>query len=170
MKTTAGIFAFFFGLCLTAQTPDSISVRQVSPVKYANRPIQKVDRIAVPVDSQVGLYGDYTVTGYSILSTKTPGSEELNMLIGTIVKFQATSITGTAIDPLTFEIYQVERQRRDDYIYRVFGREIKAPEPNLPESFNVHKTDNENCYGIVEIGNGEIAVPYRGVLLYLKHN
>jgi hypothetical protein len=169
MKTVLGITALFCSILLNAQTPDSTSTRQ-GTIKYVGKPVQRVERAPAKIDVITELYGDYTVTGYSVLSTKTPSIEELNTLVGTVVKFQATSLTGTVIDPLTFEIYQVERQRRDDYIYRVFGREIKAPEPNLPESFMVHKTDNENCYGIVEIGNGEIAVPYKGVLLYLKRN
>lgn len=171
MKSAIVICMLLSGFFLNAQTPDSLNGKQqVTPVKYAGKPIQKAERIPSRIDTQLSFYGDYRVTGYAVLSTKTPSTEELNGLVGTVVKVQETSLTGTAIDPITFEIYQVELQRRDDYIYRVFGREIKGPEPNLPESFKVHKTDNTNCYGIVEIGNGEIAIPYKGVLLYLKRN
>src|SRR5688500_17696850 len=170
MKFFFGICALFCSLGLNAQTPDTVTVRPAGTGKFVGKPIQKAERIPATIDVAASLYGDYTITGYDVLSIKTPSNEELNTLIGTIVKFQETSLTGTGIDPLTFEIYQVERQRRDDFIFRVFGREIKAPEPDLPESFMVHKTDNEFCYGIVEIGNGQIAIPYKGVLLYLKRN
>lgn len=170
MKTLLLAFSFFSLVSLHAQT-DTTQLGKTPTTKFVGKPVQKAERVPARLDgSSVTLYGDYTITGYSILSTKTPSNDELNTLIGTLVKFQETSITGTVIDPISFEIYQIERQRRDDYIFRVFGREIKAPEPDLPESFMVHKTDNENCYGIVVLDNGEIAFPYKGVLLYLKRN
>lgn len=155
-------------LNLNAQLLDTTNVRVAKPLKSIGQPVTKADKIVVRSDIQHDIFGEYLIESYAVLSRKTPGTEELNALIGTLVKVQTTSITGTVIDPMTFNIYQVERLRRDDFIYRVFGREIKAPEPDLPESFNVHKTDNENCYGIVEISATEIALPYKGVLLFLK--
>jgi len=163
------LFILCCSISLNAQTPDSTAVRPATSVKYGSKPVQRIERMPVKSDVVLSLYGDYTITRYVTLSSKALSAEELNTLLGTIVKFQATSLTGTGIDPLTYEIYQVERQLRDDFVFRVFGPDVKT-HSNLPESFTVHKTDNENCYGIVEIGNGEIAIPYKGVLLYMKRN
>lgn len=167
MKFFAGIIITVVSLNLNAQIIDTTNNRVVKPVK-TSIPAEKVERSPVRSDIRINIFGEYTIDSYAILSKKTPATEELNALIGTLVKVQAAAITGTVIDPMTFNIYEVEHQRRDDFIFRVFGREIKAPEPDLPESFNVHKTDNANCYGIVEINHNEIAIPYKGVLLFLK--
>lgn len=116
------------------------------------------------------IFGSYEVTKYSALSTKTLPSNELKALIGSIIKVQETAITGTEIDPFHFEIFDIEEMNSSDYIFREFGRSIRAPEPNLPSIIKVHKTDFEGCYGIVEISENEITIPYNGVLLFLKRS
>lgn len=166
------LFAILFFLqiwsfSIDAQT-DTTAKRQFYPAKSMAMPATKAERISTVSDQSILVFGDYEVTGYSILSTETLAAEELQALLGTVVKVQENSITGVAIDPMSFDIYEIERLRRDDFIFRVFGRQVRGPEPDLPESFNVHKTDNENCYGIAVTGSGQIAIPYKGVLLYLR--
>ena len=90
--------------------------------------------------------------------------------MGSIIKVNETAITGTEIDPFHFEIFDIEKMKSSDYIFREFGRSIRAPEPNLPVVIKVHKTDFEACYGIVEISDTKIAIPYNGVLLFLKRS
>jgi len=157
------------GLSFTAsaQTADTTTIHAVKPVKNIGQPLHKVEKIQYRSDVKIDVFGEYVVDSFAVLSKKTPRIEELNALLGTTLKVLSTSITGTNIDPMTFSIFEVERLQRDDFIYRVFGSEIKAPEPNLPQAFNVHKTDHENCYGIVEIDQKHIAIPYKGVLLFL---
>ncbi len=163
------IWTLLIGITMSAaaQTLDTNNVRIVKPTKQFAQPIQKVEKIEYRSDIKLDIFGAYVVDSFAVLSKKTPRIEELNALMGTRLQVLATSITGANIDPMTFSIFEVERLRRDDFIYRVFGREIKAPEPNLPQAFNVHKTDNKNCYGIVEIDASHIAIPYKGVLLFL---
>lgn len=168
-------FLFSFLLLLTAasmhaQTIDTTNARIVKPVKKFGQPVHKVEKIEYRSDIKIDIFGEYTVDHYEILSKKTPNIEELNAMVGTIIKVQTTSITGTTIDPMTFNIYEVERLQRDDFIFRVFGSGQNSDSLNLPQSFNVHKTDNENCYGIVEIDAKHIAIQYKGVLLFLTKN
>jgi hypothetical protein len=167
MRLLVCLVVMFGSANLSAQILDSSKTGIIKPVKV-QRQLAPVEKVNIRSEIQLDIFGEYQVTHYAVLSRKTPSIEELNLLVGSLVKVQATSITGTVIDPVSFQIFQVERLRRDDFIYRVFGREIKAPEPDLPNEFNVHKTDHENCYGIVEISATEIAIPYKGVLLYLK--
>lgn len=114
------------------------------------------------------IFGSFEITKLSVLSKKTLPKKELSVLIGSLIKVSKTAITGSEIDPFNFEIYDVEKMNSSDYIFREFGRSIRAPEPNLPATIKVHKTDFEGCYGIVEISEDEIAIPYNGVLLFLK--
>jgi len=159
---------FLVGISTTnAQSIDTVKTTRTATSRCNGQTILKAEKVPARIDTRVLIFGNYSISGYSVLSRKTPSSNELNSLIGTAVNIETESITGTLIDTLVFTIFEIERLRRDDFIYRVFGREIKAPEPDLPESFNVHKTNNSNCYGIVEIGDGRLAIPYKGVLLYL---
>ncbi|MBK7128791.1 MAG: hypothetical protein IPM74_02270 [Crocinitomicaceae bacterium] len=164
MKTYFMLATLFLFSSVIAQQADTVVVRKTSPVKKVD---VKVDQAPQKIDFISDISGTYTISGYAVLSLNTLPKEELNALIGTDVIISNTSITGSSIDPFTFEIYQIEKIFRDDYIFRVFGREIKAPEPDMPSQFYVHKTDNENLYGIAETGEGELAIPYHGVLLYL---
>ncbi len=164
------LFNFIFIFCavnLTAQTIDTTHVRLVKPVKQLGLPIYKAEKISHNTATRIDLFGEYTVESYVAISKKTPNTEELDALSGTIVKVQTSTITGAYIDPITFQIYEVERLQKDDFIFRVFGSGLNSDSLNLPMTFNVHKTDNENCYGIVEIDASHIAIPYKGVLLFL---
>lgn len=167
MKSWGLILFSVIGLnSLIAQT-DTLNRREVKPAVMKVETLKQEPKIVVRSDIRHIIFGNYQITNYAILSKHTPSKGELTEMVGTLVKVDSTTITGTAINPYTFNIYLVERLKRDDFIYRVFGREIKAPEPDLPDSFNVHKTDNENLYGIVEIDATKIAIPYNGVLLFL---
>lgn len=167
MKTIFASLLLFSSLLISAQTSDTLTRSRITTQKYNGNMVQRTYKTMPVNDVKMIVFGDYTITDYSILSQKSLSEEELNSLRGTTVKVQNTSIAGSGIDPLTFEIYQVEVQKKDDFIYRVFGSDLKKSETNLPETFTVHKTDNENCYGIVDLGGGRIVIPYKGVLLYL---
>jgi len=168
MKSLFITSIFFIGISVSnAQTIDTVKTTRAVTPRGNSQTIMRAEKVQTRIETRTLIFGNYSISGYSVLSRNTTSAEELNALIGSSVNIQTESITGTLIDSLVFTIFEIERLRRDDYIYRVFGREIKAPEPDLPESFNVHKTDNTNCYGIVEIGDGRLAIPYKGVLLYL---
>ncbi|UKN02921.1 hypothetical protein K6119_05255 [Paracrocinitomix mangrovi] len=131
--------------------------RKISPAVYFDR-AKKINSI----------YGNFEVEKYTVLSKNTLNTTELNLIVGSLIKVQDSTMTGAEIDPMTYQIYEVEMMTSDDYIFRVFGKEVKEPQPEeLPSTLKVHKTDNKLCYGIVELPGGKIAVPYKGVLLFL---
>lgn len=154
-----------------AQERTKLDQKQIIQKKQVPvQPVKKIDKTTntPQLRPQKEMWGDYTVTSYNILSTKTPKAKVLQSLIGSLVKLKETNVTGTQIDPFSFEIHEIEQMASSDFIYRAFGRGIRAPEPDLPNSVKVHKTTHEECYGIIQINNDEVAIPYKGVLLFLK--
>lgn len=117
---------------------------------------------------QTIIFGQYKISKYTKLAEKCPSSKDLSLLIGTLVKIQETALTGDEIDPLTFEIYEIEKMASADYIYREFGAALKSTTSDLPPQITVHKTSAEGCYGIVEINRNQLAIPYKGTLLFLE--
>ena len=148
--------------------PDSLRTKKVYPSRLS-RPAVVSPRVT-DVVTPTSIYGEYKICSYAQLESRTPSIEELNILVGSLVKVDSFAITGSQIDPLTYSIYGIEMLQRDDYIYREFGTDVHVQDAGLPQQFNVHKTDNERCYGIVEVNNNRLAIPYKGVLLYLQRN
>jgi len=168
MKSLFYIFFLLIGISsVHAQTTDTTKTTRPQSTRVIQQPVMKADRVTASSDVRFVIFGNYTITGYSILSLKSPSTQQLDAMIGSDAQVNEKSISGTLIDSISFSIFEVERLQKDDYVFRVFGREVKVTEQDLPSSFSVHKTDNTNCYGIAEIGNGKLAIPYKGVLLYL---
>ncbi len=113
-------------------------------------------------------FGDYSVEKYYILKSKVPSSRELELIQGSLVKVQENLVSGQEIDPRTLSFTENVHMTRTDFISTVFGREIRAKEPEIPQDFIVHKTSNEDCFGIIQVDAETIAMPYKGVLLILK--
>lgn len=133
------------------------------------KPADRLEKIE-PLESTTlrPIFGDYTIEKYYILSTDTPSKGDLGKLEGSTVRVSKSEFSGEAIESDSIDIYEMEKMTRGDYIYRNFGRGIRAPEPDIPNSLNVYKTGNLDCYGIALLQNGQIALPYKGVLLILK--
>jgi hypothetical protein len=149
-----------------AAQDSTMRVKRIYPAKVTSVST-KPSRFTTTPEMRFSIYGEYKISGYTAMTSKAPDEAELGLLVGSFVRVDSSTVTGNQIDPMTFTIFQVERLQRDDYIFRVFGKDILAVQTDLPASFNVHKTDNERCYGIVEAGDGRVAIPYKGVLLYL---
>lgn len=113
-------------------------------------------------------FGDYTVEQYYILKSKVPSGRELELIQGSLIKVQENLVSGQEIDPRTLSFTENVHMTRTDFISTVFGREIRAKEPEIPQDFIVHKTNNKDCFGIIQIDAETIAMPYKGVLLILK--
>lgn len=146
-------------------------IKKVDTVNKIARPAKILQKDVVPARlllKEETIFGDFKIDKYSILSRKTPSNKELNTLIGSLVRIQRTDLTGDEIEPSTFNITEVTYMSSSEYIYKVFGREIREQEPDLPETVKVHKTDHLGCYGIIEVGDGRVAIPYKGVLLFLS--
>lgn len=166
MKNLVVIFSLMWGAASIAQ----IQKVDTQHAKLFSMKVDKLEHIS-PVKSEVAhriLDGSYTVDSYYVLSTDTPSNKKLKELIGSEITLTSTAISGSEIETFNVEPLDFERMSRGDYIYRNFGRSIRAPEPDLPDNLNVYKTGNLDCYGIIALDNGDIAIPYKGVLLILK--
>ena len=113
------------------------------------------------------IYGDFTVESFETMSQKSLNKRDLEKLIGTLIRIKETDITGDEIDPITIENLGIERMTREDYIFRVFGDNHECKECSLPPVIQVYKTGRTDCYGIVILGSGKVAMPYKGSMLYL---
>lgn len=145
---------------------------RVQKVQTKNSLIQKQQAIKMErvqkYNTNLSVYGNYKVLKYYVLKTKTPSKETLEKIIGSTVIIENDQFSGSVIERDSIAIYETEQMTRSDYIYRVFGREIRAPEPDIPTNLNVYKTGNLECYGIVLMSDGNVALPYKGVLLILE--
>lgn len=166
MKSAIFFFLISTPFYLSAQTTDAGNVKPIGSRQIQLKEIQKVETVSVKSDVRITIFGEYVVENFVIINSKLTRKEELNSLLGTVVKVQENSITGTHIDPFTFNIYEIEPQHKQDFFYRVFS-DTSQTSADLPERFVVHKTDHENIYGIADLGNGKIALPYKGALLIL---
>ncbi|MEO9531117.1 MAG: hypothetical protein ABJG68_06390 [Crocinitomicaceae bacterium] len=113
------------------------------------------------------IFGDYKISKYTVISDKHPTEKQLNLLIGTLVKVNDHSLTGDEIDPVTFDIYEIEKMQSDDYLFRTFGKDFTSAKNNLPPTCKVHKTSCKSCYGLIELNKKQVVFPYKGVLIYL---
>lgn len=146
--------------------PVALKKRQVAVKKQI--PIEKEISSTSKLLTLRPQFGDYKVAKYYILRSNVPSGQELNLIMGSLIKVQDKLISGEEIDPRTYSFTTNESMTRSDFITAVFGREIRAQEPDIPEQLVVHKTDNEACFGIIQIDAETIAFPYQGVLLILK--
>ncbi len=120
------------------------------------------------VNTRLSLYGDFKVSDYIQIESKSLNPIELKLIKGSLVRIQKNSITGDEIDPMTFEIYEAEKMTSNDFIYRTTGSVPDSTYTGLPLSGYVHKTDHSECYGIMQLNNGQLALPYKGFILILE--
>ena len=130
-------------------------------------PCKKTVGLTVPI-RKLTFTGDFLVAKYHILSLNTPGTKVLQSIGGSLIKVTSTSVTGARIEPRTFNLTNSQLMSRGEFVTEVFGRELRVREPDLPDSILVHLTDNPLFIGFVEIDKDNIAVPYKGVLLFLE--
>lgn len=113
------------------------------------------------------LFGDFTVNSFETMSQKSLIKNDLEKLVGTLIRIKETDITGDAIDPMTIDNLGIEKMTREDYIFRVFGDNHECKECSLPPLLQVYKTGRTDCYGIVILSGNQLALPYKGTMLYL---
>jgi len=162
MKTLFTICLLFIGFGASSQVIKN-RTKLAKPIEMKAVKITEVTSNKPLVD----ISGQYEITKYSQISKKSIPSRELKLLVGSLVKVDDTAITGSEIDPFNFEIFEITKMNSSDFIFRQFDKILKSPETNLPESVTVHKTENDHCYGLIQINNNKIAIPYNGVLLFL---
>lgn len=146
------------------KTGDKKALRQGTKVVRA----EAVDVKVKPMETELILFGDYVIDSYSVIDKKLMKKKERKALIGTGVQIDLVDLTGDQIKPLSFEILEVENMTKEDYMFRVFGDKSDLDLSELPAKLRVHKTDQSACYGIVELHDSKVVIPYKGLLLFLS--
>jgi hypothetical protein len=162
MKTCFTLLMLLVVVFVSAQT--RVPGKMI-PLKAQKLPTQTIEQKETLPDA---IFGQYKISSYTIISKKNLTEKDFSLLLGTLVKIQKTALTGDEIDPLTFDIYEIEKMSSADYIFREFGLPMEAPIHNLPGICKVHKTACESYYGIIEINQNKMVIPYKGVLLFLE--
>ncbi len=149
-------------------------VKQIEQKSTDLKPVQKVEKqraeAKLLATLKTSIFGSFVITHYSVLGLETPSSKEIEQIVGSSVTVSPTKIAGVYVSHDVFDIFEVADMSSGDYIYQMFGRVIRAPEPNLPHELTVHKTDNADCYGIIDLPGDKLAIPYKGLLLFLERN
>ena len=144
---------------------------QIPPAKKTESKTYKIKTSKDTVESPkpaILKAGKFEVTHYSILSLEPPSNKVLEKIVGSTIEVGATEFKGSKIDNQHYSITEVQLMQSGNFIYQTFGRALRAPEPNLPAQIYVHKTDNADVFGIVQLEGRQLAIPYKGVLLFLK--
>ena len=166
MKTLITTFVLLLGLSFSySQVPGKAKTSKKATIKM-NQTMSNTLALPNSPVKKCTFSGDFKITDFAVLKLKTPTSEKLQQLLYSTVKIPKSSLAGSEIDLISFNLKSSEIISRTDYITNTFGREIRAQEPDLPNDLLVHYTDNELCIGIVEIDTKHIAIPYQGVLLF----
>lgn len=145
------------------------------PVKHHLKPLMVRERkaaapaeIAAALSPSKSIVGHYYVAKYSVLGLATPSPAVIDQLVGSEVVVSGNRISGSEVQFDPFDIVSKKLMSSSDYIYEVFGRTIRAPEPNLPQEVKVLETVGSDLYGIIQLPDNRLAVPYRGLLLILE--
>ena len=118
-------------------------------------------------DKPVDLTGTYVVDRFDVL-VRTKETKEAKEVLATEVIVADTIMTGPIMDSINYKIGESQFMGIEDYLYRIFGEVPEEVPADLPPNIMVHKTDNLECYAVAELVTGEILIPYKGLLLYLK--
>jgi hypothetical protein len=163
MRTITLIATLFLSVVSMAQSNDVSLTKNCVAKEYFTR------ELPVPQLANKRLtYGDFEVSHYRIISAKPIISKDLDQLIGTTIRIKKTDITGDAIDPFTIYNEGILDMTRDEFVHVAFGPEYSSKGTNLPEEIRIHKNGRVDCYGIVILSKTEVALPYKGSLLFLK--
>lgn len=164
MKTILALIALFSIKLAVGQDAklvmrDSLSPQKIKVVR--NKVIFTKEEAKMPI-------GDFVIDSYQVLTKQAPKKRDLEQLKGTLVRLKDTDITGDLIDPISIEDLGIERMTKEDYLFRAFGDQLLDNAEQLPSSIRVRKTGRPDCYGVVVISKFELALPYKGTLLFLK--
>ena len=111
--------------------------------------------------------GKFIIEQYS-LQLNTSDSKKAIKVVGTTLEIAETIIAGSEIDTISYKMSDSEIMNTEDYLFRIFGEVPETIPADLPANILVHKTDNLECYGIAELSDGRVLIPYNGLLLYLR--
>lgn len=122
-----------------------------------------------PLDETSGstnVFGGYTIDKYTVI-IRNSDTKKLAKITGSQVKITEERINGTEMEEISLKFSDTEFMETTDYLYRVFGEMPSTIPDDLPATLKVFKTNNLYCYGIAELDDRTIIMPYKGALVYL---
>lgn len=117
--------------------------------------------------SKPDIEGKFIIEQYSLQINSSDAKKAIKA-VGTAIEISDTIIAGTDIDTISYKINDSEIMNTEDYLFRIFGEVPENIPADLPPNIWVHKTDNLDCYGIGQLSDGRVLIPYNGLLLYLR--
>lgn len=170
MKLLIGLF---FVSCIgltygqdTTKTTPKLQEKQVENKEGPSFPSVSFRR-ADDVARAPQIKGNYIIERY-VLQINSSDAKEAMKVVGNPLVIDETTILGEEMDSIKYDIYESQMMNTEDYLFRIFGEVPSTLPDDLPTSILVHKTDNLDCYGIAELNNGLVLIPYNGLLLYLR--
>jgi hypothetical protein len=133
----------------------------------AHKSLSKHSELTRDVNKAPDIYGDFIIQDFEIIIRKGDTEKVSKNLLGTVIKITEVAIAGEQVDPMTYNLTNSEMLFSEDYIYRAFEIALEDEIQKLPTSVLVHKTSNQSCYGILELDEGVVVLPYQGMLLFL---
>lgn len=160
-----GLVSISFGQDSTKTTPQlgQIRVKSTPANNFPNVSFRKLDTD----DAAPDIEGKFIIEQYS-LQLNTSEAKKAIKAVGTTLEIKDTTITGSDIDTISYQINDSEVMNTEDYLFRIFGEAPETVPADLPPNIWVHKTDNLDCYGIGQLADGRVLIPYNGLLLYLR--
>ncbi len=122
-----------------------------------------------PEDANVTpkITGQYIIEKY-VVQVNSSDAKKAMKVVGNALKIDELIILGDEMDTINYEIYESQFMNTEDVLFRIFGEAPDVIPDDFPGNVMVHKTDNLDCYGIAEISNDLVLIPYNGLLLYLR--
>ena len=146
-------FIAFITLLLFCSTY-SIAQKKVVPVKKQIGP-KKINKHLVNKSikhlKNEDLFKSYSIFKFYPLVKKSAKKKVIKSFVNSQIRVEKKSISGNNITEFSFTIYEVEKMKKDDYLYRTFNRLITTQFAELPESFTVHKTNLTDFFGIITL-------------------
>jgi hypothetical protein len=128
--------------------------------------VKKVNKAhALPI-----LYANYVFVNYQPIVKSKLKKKHIAALNNCKFSVTETGINSSHkdLDALSFSVFELEKMKKDDYLFRCFKTIKEVILKDVPLLFTVHKTDNQNFFGIIQLLNGQIVFPYKGGLIYAK--
>jgi hypothetical protein len=116
------------------------------------------------------LYANYVFLRFQPIIKVQLKKKQITTLNNSVFAISKNGITSKnkVLNHIVFSIFEVEKMKKDDYLYRCFQTITQINLIDIPETFSVHKTNNQNIFGIIQLLNGQIIFPYKGGLIYAE--